>query len=371
MALIARKNIDDLTPGEWDRFLTALQLFKNPNYPNPLPAGTVSPYDAITRHHATAQATLTLMRDKTTGVLETGTSRNVAHRGPAFFPWHRQALRELELALIALQPAPPAGEDYVGIPYWRWNFDVANWRNHAIWTKIGGNGDSTQGYRITTGPFVNWVSWIRNSNGVFNSRAGIVRRFTATGNMPSWGNTNITTYDVAPFRENSSTATSFRSFMETKHNSVHTRVGGDMTAMTSPNDPVFWFHHCNVDRAWARWQQRRDLPTATTPRSNLQPKDAVYDAAGIAITPGTPLPPFIAGTNPPQPIYIYKADGTPLPHGHHFNSVLNELGSTAAQKTNGVMLDWENFDLDAEGNISGYYYVNTGLPNGPGTTINP
>ena len=23
---------------------------------------------------------------------------------------------------------------------------------------------------------------------------------------------------------------------------------------TSPNDPVFFLHHCNVDRLWARWQ---------------------------------------------------------------------------------------------------------------------
>jgi len=25
--------------------------------------------------------------------------------------------------------------------------------------------------------------------------------------------------------------------------------------MTSPNDPVFWLHHCNIDRLWALWQR--------------------------------------------------------------------------------------------------------------------
>jgi len=31
-------------------------------------------------------------------------------------------------------------------------------------------------------------------------------------------------------------------------------VGGHMLAMTSPNDPIFFLHHANVDRLWAKWQ---------------------------------------------------------------------------------------------------------------------
>ena len=38
------------------------------------------------------------------------------------------------------------------------------------------------------------------------------------------------------------------------HNLVHRWVGGNMVDMTSPNDPVFWLHHCNIDRLWAEWQ---------------------------------------------------------------------------------------------------------------------
>ena len=26
-----------------------------------------------------------------------------------------------------------------------------------------------------------------------------------------------------------------------------------MVAMASPNDPVFWMHHCNIDRLWSDW----------------------------------------------------------------------------------------------------------------------
>ena len=38
------------------------------------------------------------------------------------------------------------------------------------------------------------------------------------------------------------------------HNRVHLWIGGNMAPMTSPNDPVFFLHHCFVDKLWADWQ---------------------------------------------------------------------------------------------------------------------
>lgn len=40
------------------------------------------------------------------------------------------------------------------------------------------------------------------------------------------------------------------------HNRVHMWVAGSMAPGTSPDDPVFFLHHCNVDRIWALWQFR-------------------------------------------------------------------------------------------------------------------
>ena len=37
------------------------------------------------------------------------------------------------------------------------------------------------------------------------------------------------------------------------HNRVHVWVGGSMGPSSSPNDPVFFLHHCNIDRLWALW----------------------------------------------------------------------------------------------------------------------
>jgi tyrosinase len=334
MAITIRKNLDTLTNDEWDRFVYALNKLKNtPVFDTDLNINT-NRYDQITQHHAKAQATPTLMPG------ETGTLRNVAHRGPAFFPWHRQALRELEIALINIQLVDIPAAVPVGIPYYRWNVDTANWRTHAVWSRIGGNGDPNNGFLINTGPFRNWTSTIRTATGAFRSRPGIVRKFAATANMPAWGNTSVLTYDSAPWREDSSITTSFRTFMEQKHDRVHTLIGGDMTAFTSPNDPVFWFHHSNVDRAWSRWQSARGL-------NNFQPNVPIFDGAGRPVTPSQALS------------FIYNAAGDSLPQGHHLNSVPRELGSSRKLKTNGEMLDRLNFDLDANGNFisnSGFTY---------------
>ena len=43
------------------------------------------------------------------------------------------------------------------------------------------------------------------------------------------------------------------------HDRLHVRLGGSadppgtMSTMMSPLDPIFWLHHCNVDRLWDRW----------------------------------------------------------------------------------------------------------------------
>jgi len=59
-------------------------------------------------------------------------------------------------------------------------------------------------------------------------------------------------HDAYPWQ--SATAGSFRDALEgfselsKFHNGVHAFVAGDMLPFTSPNDPLFWEHHTNIDR---------------------------------------------------------------------------------------------------------------------------
>ena len=53
----------------------------------------------------------------------------------------------------------------------------------------------------------------------------------------------------------------------TPHGSVHVLVGGDTGYMssfgTAALDPIFWLHHCNLDRLWERWLRApRGRPSA-------------------------------------------------------------------------------------------------------------
>jgi tyrosinase len=47
------------------------------------------------------------------------------------------------------------------------------------------------------------------------------------------------------------------------HNRVHDQIGGAMGSVpTAPSDPIFWVHHCNVDRYWAAWLAAgRNMPS--------------------------------------------------------------------------------------------------------------
>jgi hypothetical protein len=68
---------------------------------------------------------------------------------------------------------------------------------------------------------------------------------------------SVTPYDQAPWNNNGP-ENGFRPKLELGiHTLAHGWVGGlngSMSRSCSPNDPVFWLHHCNIDRLWARWQ---------------------------------------------------------------------------------------------------------------------
>jgi tyrosinase len=303
--IVTRKNAVTMPSAEWDRLANALNNFKQ--------AGG---YDTLTEHHATAQLTLTLFPN------ETGTNRNVAHRGPAFFPWHRHALRELELALIDIQLTLYPNDPPVGMPYWEWNLNITTWRSSPIWTLVGGDGNPNNNYLINSGPFANWTSRIVSGSG-FVSRAGIVRRFNTTRNMPNFGYAfNKPNYDSSPWREG---AAGFRQEIEGKHNLVHQNIGGDMGPPTSPNDPIFWLHHCNVDRAWAIWQT---IPTIGI--GNFQP---------------------IRTSLPEEP-------AAPGPQGHNDIDIPVVAPYVNAAKPNNEALDWAAVDNDG----NGYTYDNLVAP---------
>ena len=204
--------------------------------------------------------------------------RNAAHSGPAFLPWHRWFLLILEHHLKRVLRDP----DF-GLPYWDWASDgelPADQQPTAlIWTDdyMGGSGSP-----VSTGPFRDgqWQVNIEEAfvPGSFTPQLVSTNRplTRALGqdatNLPTKEDVRrailrgepTVTYDAAPWNRNSA---SFRNELEGwwpnapgLHNRVHVWVGGDMGPATSPNDPVFFLNHCNVDRIWEDWRQRHGNP---------------------------------------------------------------------------------------------------------------
>ena len=61
------------------------------------------------------------------------------------------------------------------------------------------------------------------------------------------------------------------------------RSGVGDAPITSPNDPVFFLHHSNIDRIWALWEDRHTnsyAPVAGGPPGNNL-NDAMVPWAGI------------------------------------------------------------------------------------------
>ena len=75
----------------------------------------------------------------------------------------------------------------------------------------------------------------------------------------------------------------YRRLEDGPHGSAHLLTGGSNGHMIyglSPLDPVFWLHHCNVDRIWAEWQAAENI----TPPNAARYVDQFVDQSGESVT---------------------------------------------------------------------------------------
>jgi tyrosinase len=218
------------------------------------------------------------------------TDRNAAHSGPAFLPWHRYFLSRLEGFLReALNDA-----DF-RIPYWDWNADaeLPNPSTSPIWdsSNLGQFISSSWQVRLAMNPVSGDLEQVNRP---------LERDLGAAGALPLRPQVRSVVrdqaaYDVQPF--NSSSPGGLRNLLEgwigaaRIHNNVHVWVGGDMQLSSSPNDPVFFLHHANVDRVWAAWQEQHPtaayVPDMTAPASLQFHRidDALYSVFEETVTP--------------------------------------------------------------------------------------
>ena len=77
-----------------------------------------------------------------------------------------------------------------------------------------------------------------------------------------------------------------------------------MSPASSPNDPVFFLNHCNVDRIWEAWMQKhgRVYAPAANASNNLKGHRINDELASLLSPPTTPADVLDVGTQ-----YVYDS----------------------------------------------------------------
>jgi tyrosinase len=203
-----RKNANNLTPGERDRFVAAFAQLNN--------QGTGRFADFRDMHVALASPQ--------------------AHGAAGFLPWHRAYVLDLERELQAIDPS-------VALPYWRFDRAAPN-----IFTRdfLGVSNATGTVQFSATNPLQFW-----RTDGV----PGINRRplFNTSAAPPGL----LTEAQTLALGNPGAQYRNFRVMEGNPHGSAHVSFGGSISNIgTAPKDPLFFLLHCNVDRLWAKWQRQ-------------------------------------------------------------------------------------------------------------------
>ncbi|KAM9294360.1 tyrosinase-like [Gastrophryne carolinensis] len=280
---VVRKEIRQLTLVERKRFFSYLSLAKSTKSQD-----FVVLYTGDRHHRDTYRFVDATIYDifawihyySTKPILRNGTfdaARNYAHQGPAFPSWHR-----LGLALMERQIQLLTGDETFGMPYYDWRGET----NCSICTDEFLGDNDVQGVLSEYSYFASWKSICsgynyadsyclnaadKNQMEKLHRKPGV---HPIINRLPSFQNVEDTLkwkdFDLPPY--NRASRRSFRNALEgflrpsdgitfetNMHNSVHVYFGGTMSQVPiSSNDPIFFLHHCFVDKIFEEWISRHN-----------------------------------------------------------------------------------------------------------------
>jgi hypothetical protein len=324
-----RKNVKDLTTDEKTRYVNAFLALKSQD--SVIHPGAQSRYDDFAETHMNAM--MAEVDDAAGNLITPGW----AHRDSVFFPWHRELLYQFEVLLQSVDPS-------VTIPYW-------DWTRHQDATAagfpfkhdfIGVDGTDASSDRVLREPGAptpypypfdpeSWPITVIDPGDTLNFFQRQFGEFNPPGtagdapNLPQ--NDVVVTGTGTNFRAAINGANSYltlRSRSEDLHNLVHRWVGGNMLRMTSPNDPVFFMHHAQIDRMWSIWQKKVTVGTALFSQTSSLAGHKLNDA--MIFNDADP-PPFPTGTTIAQVIDGHAMHGTGVWYQSDIPELTNDTGA--------------------------------------------
>lgn len=164
------------------------------------------------------------------------------HANNGFFSWHRAYILELENALRTIHCNTT-------LPFWNWS------SGNTVGVPIPCK-DATYVNRdgaTVSNPLFSGPKPASMGGGQTSRRSEIDT--TAFGDLATTAQAAMT----------NTVWNNFVSDINSVHGSVHVRIGGDMSSVpTAGYDPIFYFHHCNIDRLWANWQYQNPITLPTS-----------------------------------------------------------------------------------------------------------
>lgn len=175
-------------------------------------------------------------------------SWNTCHQAGAsffFLAWHRMYVYFFERILRA-----KSGNANLTLPYWNYQTNAVippDWRSSAAGNPL------YDGSRSAT--------------------------LNAGGSLPASIMTAINNaLDLVPYYD-------FQTSLNGPHGSVHTTINGNMYhTNTAAKDPVFWLHHCNIDRLWEEWIRKCGGRGNPTDNPWLTKTYTFFDENGTAVS---------------------------------------------------------------------------------------
>jgi tyrosinase len=295
--VVERKNVKDLTSEEKADFVAAIKKLKE--VPAPNDSQVLNWYDHFVRTHV----------EKLVCWTAPPAQGGYGHFGPTLLTWHRAFLLEFEQALSTVAGKPMA------IPYWDWTDEDST---AAVFAEdfMGPVGDPDEDYAVTRGPFregewtIDVKGFTSTNPGQFDHLVRATGKFPGVSALPTTQDVTQALlrprYEASPWNSAADPDVSFRQYLDGNdatgglkcgddglvspdgmvpgsvrlHGQVHVYVGGldaqgqpgsMADCVASPNDPIFWLHHANLDRIAEAWWGSHDyeyLPVTGGPNGD-------------------------------------------------------------------------------------------------------
>jgi tyrosinase len=241
--------------------------------------------------------------------------RQCQHQSWFFLPWHRIYLHHFE-RIVMDQAVLAGGPADWALPYWKWDATDGDGRipvafRNARLPDGSENHLFVRQRNEAPGSNANSGEQIANDNQM-DKRFRCLRPSVFAGNG-QFGGPPVRRHGGQGPPETIPPALEGLGILEgNPHGSMHVRTGGSgfmSSFIQAALDPIFWLHHCNIDRLWEVWIQRDGRNRNPDDRAWLDESFAFHAAGGGS---GNMTPRQVLNTRRAPLLYEYDDITDPL-----------------------------------------------------------